>query len=602
MPLSKQKRLNLIDDYLEADDWASAANLCLITPVEGLTKQDASGMLWHVARSFLDKGDYLSASKIIIGRHKFHVDAYLSRVVWDAMPKYSELLIMGGTSVGKTFTAGGWMFLDYLRDPDYTAIKVLSLTAEHAKKNVFGTIKNYFTSTRFKYDQKVTAERIGGDDERSGIQLTTIPIGAEGKGRLRGFHPIPRGKPHPIFGPLSRIRVLCDEIEEVPDGIWPDLNNLLAGKYNAEQLKVVGATNPQDINSAFAKYAEPVGGWSKFDIETWEQWTSKLGWRVLRLDGFSCENVQQKKIIYPGMISWEGYQRYLAMGDKSSQYYTMARGAFPEQGVHTNAIPPNLFERGKGQILFVGKTAPCASFDLAFEGGDSVVMTNGKFGLAYGWMTFEGAIHRFETQKYCLQIDRVCAIPKKDSLFLAKDIKERCDVLGVKPEWLILDRTGNGTGVNDILKNIFGSHVLGLHYAQESTDKKIMDDDSEKASDLYDTAVTELFFGMARWLEFDYVKFSKEVEFHPLQQELTNRQVKKGSGKKVKIESKKEYKARGFDSPDYADSATMLVYLCRMNMENAAVMIEAPTSDRPKVLLTQTHYEKGAFLNFNDDM
>lgn len=599
--LSAKDRLNLIDDYLENDNWIAAADLCLATPIPGLTRQDACIVLWHIACEMLDKGDYLSASKIIIGRRKFHVDAYLSRLVWDAMPKYSEILIMGASSVGKTFTAGAWMFLDYLRDPDNTAIKVLSLTAEHAKKNVFGTIKNYFTSTRFQYpDQKVNAERIGGNDERAGIQLTTIPAGTEGKGRLRGFHPLPRTSEHPIFGKLTRIRVLADECEEIADGVWVDLNNLLSAKYDNEHVKIVGATNPQDINSAFARHAEPEEGWSAFDIATWEHWVSKYGWHVLRLDGFKCENVQQRKNVYPGMITREGYERYLALGDTSSQFYTMGRGAFPIQGIHTNVIPFEIFERGKGEILFSGATVNCAAVDLAFEGGDAVVMTAGRWGLAYGWMDFKGLMTRFEKPRYCLQIDKISNLQKGDSLVVTQEIIRLCKQTNVRPEWLIVDRTGNGTGVADLLKSMFGKEVIGLHYGQNATDKYIMQDDSEKACDLYDKVVTELFFGMRRWLEFHYVKFSKSVEFHPLAQELTNRQIKNAGAFKVKIETKDEYKSRGFKSPDYADSATMLLYLCRMNLQDTPQMIAAPTQDRPKVLLTPTHYERPHYINFSE--
>lgn len=593
-------RINLIDDLLEQDRWIEAANLCLKEPIEGLTKQEASGMLWHVAKEFLDAGQYLKASKIIIGRRKFHVDAYLAKLVWDAMPKHSELLIMGCSSVGKTFTAGAWMFLDYIRDPENTAIKVLSLTAEHAKKNVFGTIKNYFTTTRFQYDQKITAERIGGDDERSGIQLTTVPMGTEGKGRLRGFHPLPRQKHHPIFGNSTRIRVLADECEEIAPGVWVDINNLLASKYDAEHVKVVGATNPQDITSAFAQNAEPLDGWSSFDLEESEQWTSKLGWHVIRLDGNKCENVKYKRLVHPGMITREGYDRYLELGDTSPQYYTMARGAFPKQGVYRNVIPYEFIERARGEILFVGATINCAAVDLALEGGDACVFSHGRWGDAYGWINPRGEVFKFEINRYCLQIDKVFKLPKCQSLEMARQIKEICEGMNILPEWLILDSTGIGDGPSDLLKNIYGDQVTGLNYASKATDRVIMAESTEKASDLYEKVVTELFFATRKFLEFDYVKFGASVEMSQIAKELTGRKFKQ-MGKLLKIESKADYKARGFDSPDWADSVNMLVHICRINADNTPSMIAAPAQRRPKYYLTPTEIDKQNWIDMSQD-
>lgn len=599
--LTTTNRINLIDDLLEDGRWIEAANLCVDKPIEGLTNQEASAMLWRTAKKFLDRGEYLQASKIIIGRRKFHVDAYLAKLVWDAMPKYSELLIMGCSSVGKTFTAGAWMFLDYIRDPENTAIKVLSLTAEHAKKNVFGTIKNYFTNTRFGYDLNVTAERIGGNDERSGIQLMTVPMGTEGKGRLRGFHPTPRQKEHPQFGNSTRIRVLADECEEAPGGIWVDINNLLASKYDVEHVKVVGATNPQDITSAFAQNAEPIDGWSSFELETSEEWTSKLGWHVIRLDGLKCENVRYKRLIHPGMITLEGYNRYLDMGYNSPQYWTMARGAFPIQGVFSNVIPYEFVEKGKGEILFVGATTNCAAVDLAFEGGDAAVLTHGRWGLAYGWKTPKDEIILFEEKRYCLQIDHMFKLEPCQAIQMAKNIMKYCKTANILPEWLILDRTGVGDGTSDILKNIFGSEVVGLSYGESATDKLIMADSSEKAEDLYDRVVTELFFAMRKFLEFDYIKFAPSLDMRQLSQELTGRKFRQVGMGKLRIESKKEYKARGYPSPDFADSATMLVHLCRMNTDKTPSMLAAPNQGRPKYLLTPTDVDKRNWIDMSKD-
>lgn len=565
-----------------------------------LTEEAANEYVLQFVQYLLDKNQYYSAASLLWGKDMFNIEPISVRMIWEAIPKHAELLVQGAGSLGKSFTIGGWLVLDWLRDPAMTCVKVMSSTQKHAKQNVFAHMKNLHANAIIKLPGERQEHTIQvNEDDKQGIHLMTIPMGDEGKGRLRGFHPVPRGTIHPQFGTLSRVRAILDEAEEIPGGVWEDVDNLLITKDGVEHVKMIAATNPKDRNSRFGVRSEPGEGWSTVDIENSKSWTSRMGGYVLRLDGADCENVKQRKIVFPGLLSWEGYQRYLSMGDQSPQYYTMARGWYPVQGIQVNVVPAEYLERARGVFTFYGKTTYCAAVDLAFEGGDKAVMTIGKWGRVMGWLPKHGTYVKTEKLRHGLQLEQIFELPKLDTDKQTDSIIKICKSLNISASWLIVDRTGNGTGVHDMLRARFGREVSGVHFGENSTEQPIMEDESENASELYDKVVTEVWFAMRKWFEFDYLKFGPMVREQPLFQELTARKFKSGEGKKVKVESKKEYKKRGFASCDDADSLSLLVHLVRTQADISAVMMVKGENERaqtPKV----GHVDKLEFMDMND--
>lgn len=570
-----------------------------------VTKEKANQALLLYAQHILSKGDYLYAAKLVWGDELFTADPASVKMIWDELPNVSELMIMGAGSMGKSYSMAVWFLLDWIRDPTMTCIKVLSSTETHAKRNVFAHIKNLHASAAFILPGERKEKSIQvGDDDKQGIHLMTVPAGDEGKGRLRGFHPVPRGTIHAQFGKLSRIRVILDEAEEIPEGVWEELKNILITRDGVEHVKAASATNPKDRNSKFGVICEPADGWASVNIETSEKWWAKSGARVIRLDGAKCENVVQRKLIYPGLITWEGFKTYLSLGDTSPEYYTMARGWFPEQGLHINVIPLDFVDRCKGMFIFQGKVTYCVSVDLAFEGGDAAPMTIGRFGLCLGWTPEGKTPIMFEKPRYGLQLEQQVELIKSSSdpnetptPFITGQIKKACKNLSIPAAWVILDRTGNGTGVYDLARMQIGHEVMGLHWGEAATDKRILEDDSLKASEQYDGVVTELFFAFRKFMEFDYVKFGPMLRMDRLARELTNRRYKPGRGETVRVESKKDYKTRGEDSPDHADSAIMLVHLVRMRSEFAAMMLAVAPEHR-QAELPESPVDSLSFITF----
>lgn len=500
-----------------------------------------------------------------------------SRRVWDAILRYDKVLVPGAGGLGKSYSGASIFYLLWRQDPKHTSIKVISVTQQHAKQNIFANFKSFHQNSLVSPPVQDLAETIQvGQDQKNGIRLVAIPKGESGAGVLRGFHPSPRiGKAHPKFGRLSRNFVILDEAEEIPVGVWEGVDNLCStmSKESSGHIKVYADTNPKDRTSAFGKRCEPKRGWGSVDCETDHEWSSRDGYRVVRLDAKYSENVLAKKIVYEGLQTWEGYVMYEAKGN-SPEYFTFARGWFPTEGVSMQIIAHTVFENAVGILNFIPPVTPLAAADLALEGNDQVVISYGRFGLCDGWTPLGGQYIKFSKERVCLQLDSQIHLPKGDTVKQTQALMKFCIQMKINPTWLCVDRTGNGSGVHDNLKALFGD-VMGVNYSTMSTDTLIFREDTKKCNEQYDGIVTELLFALGKYMEFGFLKMSPGFRNEELVRQSTGRryrQVKKG---RVRCESKKEYCARTrAKSPDAFDSLSLFAHLFRMRNKPAAAMNE----------------------------
>ena len=867
----------------------------------------AKRVVLEFVQHLLDHDHFEAAATILWGQSVYDWKPKSSKDTWRCLFDYDKVLIQGAGAMGKTFGAAAWFLLDWMRDPHYTCIKVVSLTAEHAQRNVFAAIKKFYTTAlvkpEFEGAETLVKSIQANNDSKNGIHLVAVPKGDSGTGTLRGFHPSPRsGKPHPIWGKMSRTHVVLDEAEEVPAGVWEGLQNILsaADTEGAKgRIKIFGASNPKDRTSEFGKRCEPARGWGSVDCEDDFEWESRDGWHVLRLDAARCENVIERKIVFAGLQTNEGYTAYEAKGrtaeyfcadtdtevlskrgwlkynqlnvgdtiytvnidtglaewqevkevfakhydgnlvsmesrhisalvtanhrwattnkqilqtkknlrlkiketsnlakhdmiplcrksiDNDKQYdedfaeligwivtdgsfseynrvfiyqskkanphkcnkirelliklghpfqeeeyngmvhfkfsnnlgrmvkaaipnkkltidfieklnnegrrrifesmvlgdggvqggstkyictkdkeqaevysilinrlgmasriherfikgnfikqtnyqskgctmyyvdaletknvrvqymnmkevsysgvvwcprtdnqtffarrdgkcyftgNTMARGWFPQEGISMAIITPSMVDNAMGNVRFIGPVVPLAAFDLALEGNDQVVCSFGRFGLSDGWTPMSGQFIEFKTPRTVLQMDSQITFPKAATLEQTYNIMKFCKNMKIAPNWLCVDRTGNGAGIHDSLKTLFGSEVMGVNYSWAATETHILGDDSQKASELYNGVVTELLFGVAKYLEFEYLKISPGFRNDALVRQATGRRyMQKGKGM-VRVESKKDYvKRTRQNSPDALDSLSLLVFLMRQRGGAIANMID----------------------------
>jgi hypothetical protein len=549
-----------------------------------LTFQDAEFLVWRYIQRMLEVECYEAAALIAWGPELFTPEPHCTQLVWNALKAHAKNLVMGGGSLSKSYSGAVYFGLEFMRDPEWTCIKVMSVTRSHAVTNIFAHLKSLLQSTIVpipNLDVKSESIKVN-EDEKQGIHLASIPQGDTGKGRLRGFHPVPRPVEHARFGKLSRVFLLLDEAEEIPEGVWEDVNNVLLTEESTDShVGVFAATNPKDRNSKFGQLAEPKGGWGSVDIDIHETWEAASGWNVVRLDGAKCENVDQKRVVFPGLQTWEGFERLLKLGLDNPEYYTMARGWFPEQSAQIVIVSTASFARSKGLYVFSGPTITAAGLDPAFEGNDSMIFTLLRTGNSTGWTDLNGVFHPFATERRVIQVEQQLPLEKKDTIPAAESIRRLCRDMGVKPQWLSTDRTGNATGIHDALKSLFGPEVFGIMFSWSATDSKILDDDEETCAERYYDIITEMAWAVRKFIEADLLKLNPGINWNKLEKQSTTRHYQQQGRGILRLESKKDFKKRhNGESPDHFDSLLVGVHGIRMNVGISGLLVENPIKRR----------------------
>lgn len=536
--------------------------------------------LQHFLHQLMEGGYWAEAAQMLWTPTQFTAAPESVRQVWDLFETSDMGLIMGAARLGKSFSMGVKLFLEWIRDPKWTGIRVIGPSEDHLEQNLFSHLVSLHKHATLPMPGEIGDLFIGVDrrDQLSSIRGIVIPKGNLKKaGRLQGGHRRPRPDPHPLFGDLSRLFIFIDEIENVPDGIWMDIDNVLSEidtEYHG--FKLFGSYNPSDPASKVAQRAEPPFGWNDLDEEKHFRWKSVRGWDVLRLDGERCENVIQNKIIYPGLQTREGLEKIAANagGRLAPGYRTMGRGLYPMMGLEATIVPAGMLSKMRGEYIWYNEPVSVGSTDLALEGGDEAVYTVGKWGLASGvkWppslefpaghkTMFKGPNGQV-MPRYGLQAEQQFVLPKGDTVSMKESVLKMNRKAGVRPEYYACDRTGHGAGVADLLRYEWSTLIHDVNYSEGAGEEKLMMEDSKSCKEQYERMYSVLWFALRQWGEFNYLLIHPQMDLSKLTQQLCQRRFRVIGGK-TKVESKKDYASRGYGSPNDADSLTLLVHAAR---------------------------------------
>jgi hypothetical protein len=159
-------------------------------------------------------------------------------------------------------------------------------------------------------------------------------------------------------------------------------------------------------------------------------------------------------------------------------------------------------------------------------------------------------------------VDKWELLVNGDTVKMATQIEKACLIEKVAPKFVMLDRTGNGAGVHDLLKNMWSELVMGVNYTEGATERKILEEDSKTAKDEYERIVTELWFALKKWMEFNFIAFAPGAITDDIVKQLTGRRY--NASKQNRVETKDEYKLRGNPSPNDADALTLMLHAVRI--------------------------------------
>jgi hypothetical protein len=525
-------------------------------------------------------GMFSEAAQMLWTPNQFTPSPGSVQEVWKLFEETDTGLIMGAARLGKSFSMGVRLFLEWVRDPKWTGIRVLGPSENHLEQNLFSHLVSLHQHATLPMPGEIGDLFIGMDrrDQLSSIRGVVIPKGNTKKaGRLQGGHRRPRPQVHPVFGELSRMFIFIDEIENVPDGVWMDIDNVLSELDQMHHgFKLFGAYNPSDPASKVAQRAEPIFGWENLDEDKHFRWKSVRGWDVLRLDGERCENVVQKRVIYAGLQTVEGLEKIAinAGGRQAPGYRTMGRGLYPLIGLEATVIAPGMLGKARGEFVWYNDPLSVGACDLALEGGDECVYTIGKWGLASG-IKYPPSIEypngrtvMFKdgsggvVPRYGLLAEQQFVLPKGETVAMKNMVLDTNRKAGVMPLYFSCDRTGHGAGVADLIRYEWSSLIHDVNYSEGAGEDRLMMEDTKTCKEQYERMYSVLWFAMRTWMEFGYLLIHPQLDMGKLSQQLCQRRFRVISGRH-KVESKKDYKARGFQSPGEADSLSLLVHAAR---------------------------------------
>lgn len=509
----------------------------------------------------------------------------------------SRFLLGDCTVTHNSYSMGAWMILDWMRDPYYTSIKVVSRDEKHLKGNLFAHIYSLMRNASIPLtdnDEENIVYRehdmfIGLRDAgaAAGFQGEALKHSSSSSGDLKGYKPQPKRKiPHPKFGNMTRLRVCVDEGQNAPVGIFTDFQSVKSSLDGVDLVKIVVAYNPESMNNRVVQEAEPPHGWLDSDLDTLYEWKSKKGWHVTRLDGARSENVIAKKKIYDGIQSYEGFMSFIQGdgADSSPDYYTFGRGFPPIKGSANTIIPASWPVEARGEPVWLGKPTMGASVDLAFQGADTAQMTIFKWGLAKGWRRQDGKYEEYldrtsagnKKPRHVLEIHQIIQMEKSDnSIQMSEEITGRCKMLGISPDWVVVDKSGNGLGTFSHLTKYWGN-VMGINWGDGATDLMVLAEDQEPASTRFQGISSEMWFAFREWLNptVGGIVINPMVPTSPLNVQLSSRRFRYSKNGTMKVESKDEYKSRNQRSCDEADSVIQCVQLVRTRGNVLVGMVE----------------------------
>lgn len=585
-----EAEIQLVHEACADNKWIEAANLALIADdVGGEVKTEAEAMAvlraleWNLAMD----NRYLEIAVLLWGDKMFTSKPQAVRDVFEEVIKNHTLIILGCSSSSKTFSCGVLYYLYWRNDPYWTAVKLAGPSEDHLYGNLFSHIVALHKAAVIPMtadDSKnveinETDMFIGMHDALPEMRIKTVlckqnQTSASG---LRGHKSKPyRTKdPHPKLGIMTRIYILIDECTQVSPGAFEDINTTKACiNPNTDSVKIVMACNPEGVSYKVVEMAEPEEGWEIEQVDTLYKWKSKRGYPVLRLDGKKCENVQQRKIIYDGFLSYETYLDFLKAGENSGSYWAKGRGFPPLKDSAWTMIPPNYVQSQRGEPIYIGKVTNIGMLDTALQGADKALWGIGRWGAAAGWRKANGETEWFVNRadptqrinKHVAVLDQIFQIPKTPSTVeIITEVMGRAKLLGIAPEDCVFDKTGNAAGVWSHAKKYWGD-VLGVDFGSKASEDKILAEDQMTAYDVCDGKVTELWMALKRWYDPVVCAFmiNPIIPSSPIATELTTRRYRNVKGGRIRIEPKEEYKSRNSGvSPDSADLATLLVEWCR---------------------------------------
>ncbi|MFB1500838.1 hypothetical protein [Thiocapsa sp. N5-Cardenillas] len=540
---------------------------------------------------------YIEASALAWSREMFEQRPVFVKRIFEALSTKDMIILLGASGLSKTYTAAAYVSLDFIRDPENTAIKFGSVNDTNLKGNLWSNLQTFVKKCLFPPDVifNDSRMRIRPPNARPdcGIDAVLFSKQRDSTGKIKGFHPKPfRLAPHPKYGSMTVVRILLDETQELSEGVKADLGSPQSTiDPGTHHMKIILTCNPIDEGKWVVRMAQPRDGWVEERMDELQEWTTSSGWYVLRLDGAKFENVRYRKSIFPGFLTAEAYDGYMQDGQPTASWYIFGRGWPPPGRARETVVPSTWFDHQRGEPTFIGSTQGVMGADIAFL-QDRAILAIGRYGLASGYIDWSGTQHRFASRKiagefenrHCCVLDRLIQLSSRDNAGVADEIKQWAEGVGIEPKFCVIDMTGNGFGVVSHLQRFWGP-VEGIHWKESPTARKILVEDRFPANEQTMTKISEMYWTVRRWIDPRVKGFFVSPNcqgWEELRLQLTTRSYKQVD-MRIAVEPKEDYVKRFPRSPDESDATVMMAFAARTRNLPLPALVDEEPPDRTKM-------------------
>ena len=471
--------------------------------------------------------------------------------------KHKRYAVTSGGSGGKTEFFAVYALIWWLANPFANVVLVNTTTLKDADGRIWGSITKFYSGMIAAPPGKLvsSAHAIKTVDPKTGQTLDKFGIrlfACEKSKEAESSRAI-RGQKH---GPNGKIIVIMDEAAELGPAIKNAFEENLTQNPNHQLIALANANSPFDNFGEMCKPKD--GGWEKYDPD-WEEWEGE-GAFVRRVNIETSPNIIYGRTIYPFLMTREMLkEKRERLGMTSRAYWRGVLGAFLLDGDDETIYSPGEILKVPADCVWQGVPTKVAGFDISHTvGGDKSVLTIGTIGICVDGkkrLRFDKHIELDEdvTRK---DVDRTTQMVEK--------LKEICQREGITISNLAVDSSaGGGKTFSDAIWSQWSNGFLRVDFGGKASDRPVSAADREKSSVRFASKVSEIWAIGKELIRCDQLRnITKEMAEDMVARKYKDNKAQDG-GSKIKVESKVDMKKRIGRSPDIADSAFILVDLCR---------------------------------------
>ncbi len=168
-------------------NWVQETLKVPIPPV-GDNKTKATEVLTLLLHWLLENNGYEEAAELLWGETLFSPKPESAQRVWKAFEESNWILLMGAASMSKSYSMGVRLMLEWIRDPEYTNVKVLGPSENHLEENLFTHLVTLHRQSSIPLPGDIGKLFIGSDtrSRKGSVSGVVIPLGKKAAGRIQG--------------------------------------------------------------------------------------------------------------------------------------------------------------------------------------------------------------------------------------------------------------------------------------------------------------------------------------------------------------------------------------------------------------------------------